>query len=688
MTLHMAKTLKAARQPPTLQPPWRKFLAQPYAPWALAGALALFTLIAFWSVSDCGFVNLDDDKYVTQNPPVATGLSWPNLKWAMTSKVNDLYHPLSLMTFMVDTQFFGVDARELHLANLALHVVNAMLLLGMLRSLTGDVLRSSIVALLWAVHPLRVESVAWIAERKDLLCLMFGLLAIWLYADYARRGGLWRYALVIIMMILSLLAKPLLVTLPGVLLLLDYWPLRRRQTPWWRLVLEKLPIILVGFIFVLVASRNVVDWLGLHQTAIRLHLMDELPPEKPEAQLTPIAWGPGGPPPAPPQYPFPIGERARSAAVCCVRYLQKMVDFRRLAPWYPQVRWSAAQVYASAALLLAITLAALALWRFPWLAAGWLWFLLILAPLLNIILISDYSMADRYTYMAGIGILMMLIWSIPDRWLARPAGFFALVATVGAIAIVLLIFTRRQIDYWSDSITLWQHTLDVTGDNEKAQSQLGQAYLAENRFADAIEPLREASRLAPWWAKHHYNLGFALQMAGDPQGALGQYQAALVIRPKQVDTLTNLGTLLADRGDLPGATADHQRAVEIDPADATAGVSLGLDLLAAGKLDEAAAEFKRVAGLHPTLAAPHESLAQIFLMQKQYAAAADEATVATRLNPDSADAFADLARAQMALGHLDPAIAAYNRAVTLDPINPATAQERMAAIEKRRSRQP
>ncbi len=466
-------------------------------PLLLAGALALLTLAAFLPSFWNGFVNLDDSLYVTNNRVVKEGLTWEGLAWARTANVANNWHPLTMLTHMLDCQLFGLNAAGHHGTSLLLHVANVLLLFEVLRRMTGSPGRSAAAAGLFGLHPLRVESVAWVAERKDVLSALFWILAMGAYGRYVREPSAKRYLLVVLAMALGLLSKPMVVTLPFALLLLDVWPLGRLkldETGWGRrlgrlgqLIAEKLPL------FALSAVGSVVTLRYQTTSLVSLEV-------------------------------FPWSLRLANVAVGYATYLYKTVVPRNLAVFYPIPSeipvWKG---LAAAALLLILT--ALAVWKArktPWFLVGWLWFLGTLVPVIGIVQVGRQAMADRYTYIPSIGLSLAVCWGIPAmsamsaisasrRWRPALAG-----ATV-LVLFVLAALTWVQVHCWSNSVTLFRHALAVTQGNYVAHVALARSLAAKGDWAGAAEQFQGALTLRPGLREARIGLRESLRRTG-PSG--------------------------------------------------------------------------------------------------------------------------------------------------------------------------
>jgi protein O-mannosyl-transferase len=423
-------------------------------PLLLGAALALLTLAVWLPALRNGFTNLDDPYYVTANPQVLRGITRAGIAWAMTAKVASNWHPLTLLSHMLDCQLFGLDPAGHHATSLLLHLANVLILFAVLCRMTGAAGRSAVVAALFALHPTHVESVAWVAERKDVLSALFWILAMGAWARYARQPSAGRYLLVALLMVLGLAAKPMVVTLPFALLLLDVWPLDRLHLGWRRLILEKLPLLALSAASSLITLR--------YQ----------------QASLAPLDVA-------------PWSLRAANALVAYAAYLGKLFLPRHLAVFYPiPLSIPAWQAAGAALLLIAITaLAVRRARREPWLLTGWLWFLGTLVPVIGLVQVGRQAMADRYLYIPSIGLFLAVVWSVAELGRRHRA---VLATAAGAVLLALAVMTRVQIGYWSDSATLFRHALAATGDNYLAHIGLGKALMGERDCEGAAEQFRAA----------------------------------------------------------------------------------------------------------------------------------------------------------------------------------------------------
>jgi tetratricopeptide (TPR) repeat protein len=577
------------------------------------GLLAL-TLAASAPALHNGFVNFDDDLYVTANRRVLAGPGGEGLRWAWTTLHAGYYQPLTWTSLQLDAWLFGPAPWGFHLTNVVLHAANVLLVFGALRRLTGAAWRSAAVAALFAVHPLHVESVAWVAERKDVLSTFFGLGCLWLYAAYAERPGVVRYVAVAAALALGLLAKPMLVTLPVLLLLLDWWPLRRGELWNPRLLPEKLPLCALAL------AAGAVTVFAQYRGGALVPL-ERLPP----------------------------GVRLGTAAVGCTWYLAETLWPAGLAPFYPHPGASLAwwQVAGAVALLVVISggLVALARKR-PYLLVGWLWFLVALAPVLGLVQAGEQPWADRFSYFPHVGLFILLVWGAGDLLALRPLP--AAVPALGAAAVCLALFVRTadQVRYWRDSVTLLGHTLEVHPDNPVAHYTLGAALLQEGRPGEALGHFEEAVRLDPRNPRAQYNLGVGLAAVGRTDEAVERYEETLRLDPSFALAHYNLGVALVARGRRAEAIGHFTAAVQQDPELTPAHFNLAVALAEEGDEEGARAHFHTVLRLDPTFTpSPHSRLGLLSARAGRPGEAADQFREALRLAPDDAAAWHQLGRA-------------------------------------------
>jgi protein O-mannosyl-transferase len=551
----------------------------------LLACLILIAAIAavYAPVRHFGFLSWDDPDYVTGNSHVAQGLTWSGAWWAFTSTTAANWHPLTWLSHMLDVQLFGMDAGAHHVTNLLIHTLNTLLLFGLLCMTTGAFGRSLFVAALFALHPLHVESVAWIAERKDVLSTLFWLLTVWSYVAYVRRPRPGRRLVVLLSFALGLMAKPMLVTLPFTLLLMDFWPLRRMEPagadhagqaaparPWHdavRLVREKLPL------FALAAIASAVTFLAHRQGGA-------------------VAALEGA----------PLGLRVTNAAASYLAYIGKALWPSGLAAFYPLGASTAAlQASLGAALLIVVTILTVRAGRNRgYLPVGWLWYVGTLVPVIGLVQVGGQSMADRYTYVPLIGLFLIAAWGAPELASRLRYGKLALPVAASCAILACGVLARAQVRYWSDDLSLWRHALNVTQDNYMAHTHLGLALANQGRDGEAMPHFVEAVRLRPDFALAQNDLGVALMARGDLDEAARHLSAALRKEPGNATIHTNLGLTLMGLGEPGEAARSFAAALELQPDRADAHANLG-DALARipGRLPDAVAQYREALRLQP-----------------------------------------------------------------------------------------
>src|SRR5579862_7137999 len=557
-------------------------------------ALLLTTAAVYAPVRHFAFLNMDDPEYVWQNPHITAGLTRASVIWAWTRVHGAEYHPLTTLSHMLACELFGLNPGPHHLINVALHVVGTLLLFGVFTDMTGQSWRSAAVAALFALHPAHVESVAWVAQRKDEMCLCFWMLTLWAYLAYARRSDGRRYALLLIAYLGAVLSKPIAITLPFVLLLLDVWPLHR--TPWeahlpgdsggvashtplarvaWRtLLVEKLPLLLLAGMLAVITYITQRDWGSLN-----------------------------------PQLTAPFPARAANALVAYGAYLGELIYPVNLGVFYP-FNWPLPTGEVVGAALLLMGISAFVLWgtrRHPYLFTGWLWYAGTLLPVIGLIQYNSQAMADHYTYFPSIGIFIIVAWGLPDllgRWSYAPAAGFA---AAGIALVACTVLTVRQLTYWVGSVPLFEHTLAVTHDNLMMHSVLGTMWVDSKDHRDAaLAHLSEAARLCDTryggralCSQAHYNVATLLARRGDRGGAQQHYLAALRLDPGYARAHLGLGLVLASSGTLDAAVEHYQEAIRLDPGLASAHTNLAIALETRGQIDAAITHYAEGVRLEP-----------------------------------------------------------------------------------------
>jgi tetratricopeptide (TPR) repeat protein len=599
-----------------------------------AVALAGVTFVVFLPSLRCQFVNFDDPQYVSKNPQVKGGLSGEGVYWAFTTYHAANWHPLTWLSLQLDaTLWGGAKPFGFHLTNVLLHAANAALLFLALRALTGAYWRSAAVALLFALHPLRVESVAWVAERKDVLSTLFGLLALWAYAGYARSPSVWRYLLVAAPFGLSLAAKPMLVTLPCLLLVLDWWPLARLREGfgWFKPVVEKVSL------FALAAASCVVTALAQAkgQAVMSLEV-------------------------------YPPAARLGNAAIAYWAYLAKTVWPTGLAIYYPHPGSELAVADAAGAtiVLAAVTAGAVALRRrAPYLLAGWLWYVGTLVPVIGLVQVGGQAYADRYTYFPQIGILLAVCWGAADLARARPR--LAPAAAVAA-ALVLAALTWSQQAVWSDSLTLWQHNHETTRPCLTSLINLGEALEEKGRYPEATVHFRDAYRINPDDLQACYDLGNALHKQGKLDDAARLLERASGIDPASAASHILLGDILSKMERWDEAARRYEKGLDLAPS-AGAYCNLGLAHVRRNRLDSAEGCYRAALRLQADSADAHSGLGNVLVLRKKPREGIAELREAVRCAPRSGPAHNNLGWALEDQGDRAGAAACYEEAVRLSP---------------------
>jgi tetratricopeptide (TPR) repeat protein len=635
----------------------------------VALALIVLTLVVFWPVGRNDFVNYDDDLYITTNAPIQQGLTIQGILWAFRSTRAGNWHPVTWLSHMLDVSLFGMNPAGHHWMNLLFHLANVLLLFFLLKRMTDALWPSAFVAALFAIHPLHVESVAWVAERKDVLSAFFGLLTLWAYVGYTEnkvssfkfqvsslqpedRKAMLDYLGVLVFFTLGLMAKPMLVTLPFLMLLLDYWPLKRvssfkfpvsslkpgtrNQKPETRtLFFEKLPL------FALAAASSVITYLVQHKGGATAMIVKTS-----------------------------IGARLGNALVSYVLYLWKMIWPFNLAVLYPHPGgllplW---QIFGSALLL-----SALSLWvlrqakRRPYLMVGWLWYLGTLVPVIGIVQVGAQAMADRYTYLPLIGIFIMIAWGAAETRNLKPETFRTVfLGGIAGIALVLLAATARtQVGYWKDGVTLFKHAVEVTEMNIIAHTNLGVALFEQGKVEEAIKEYSEALAIQPNFAKAHNNLGVALAKQGKPEEASRHYREAM--RPTFFEPYGNLAAIQMEQGKTEEAIENYAEAIRIKPDYFDGHIDLGIALGRLGKVEEAIGHYLAALRIKPDSMRAHFNLAEALAKQGKAEEAIQHYSEALRVDPEVAEAHNGLGLIFAGRGRIEEAIGHYSEAIRLKP---------------------
>ena len=678
----------------------------------VAAFLIVLTLITYWQVKNYDFVNYDDDKYITQNQYVNTGLKLDNIKWAFQSTYASNWHPLTWLSLMVDAQLFDLNAGYYHLTNLFLHIMNTLLLLFVLYKMTGTLGRSALVAALFALHPLHVESVAWVTERKDVLSMFFMLLTLWAYINYIKKPDYKRYLLIFAAFAMGLMSKPMLVTLPFVLLLLDYWPLQRFSLETGEsihsvlttkkataLIYEKIPLFFLtglSIAFTVIAQRAEIEF------------MQSIPPLL----------------------------RMENALVAYCGYIFKMIWPVSLGVLYPHSAHIHLWKISLSAILLA-TVSGIAIYTIkkkPYIAVGWFWYLGTMIPVIGIVQVGVQSMADRYTYIPLIGLFIILAWSLFDALEKIPYQKY-ISATISVIIILLLMtLSWSQLKYWKNSYELFTHTLEVTennytihcnlavlladqGDSKMAEfhymealkikpddkdtnMNYGNLLVRQGRLDEAAEQYINAIKNNPNYVEAYNSLGIAYVQRGDWQKAIEHFRMAVKINPDYPDAQNNLkmalmqkqvkesastkhsvdsgaeistfsgrmmaGTSLMKKGNLEGAIQHFQEALNIEPENINAHVSMGLALGYKRNFDGAISHFRTAIKINPRIPEIYNSLAVALAYTGKTDAAIVQLKKALQINPRFAKAHNTWGVMLAKSGKIDEGIDHLRKAIAID----------------------
>jgi tetratricopeptide (TPR) repeat protein len=598
----------------------------------------LLSAIAFWEVGECDFLNYDDDEYVTDNPWVRRGLTGDGLGWAFVRSHSANWHPVTWLSHMTDVELFGLNPAAHHRMNLLLHALASVALLVALWRLSNRLWPSAFVAALFAVHPTHVESVAWISERKDTLSALLAMLTLLAYAEYVRRPGRLRYLVVGGTFALGLMSKPMLVTLPLVLLLLDQWPLRRPDG-FRQLTLEKLPLLGLS-------ALSAIATVLAQRRGMALSTSEQLP----------------------------MADRLLNAVTSTTAYLGKLIWPTDLAVIYPHPSLvprlagpSAVHMLGAAFLLLALS--ALALWarrrEWPWVLVGWLWMLGMLVPVIGIVQVGPQAMADRYLYLPSIGFFIMIGWSLAELVRKIPQARLPILALAGAVLILLGASTRAQVRVWTSSETLFRHALAVTEGNWLAHNNLGNALRERGADEEALEHYRAAIALRPDYAAAFYNLGNTFTDLGRLELAEKSFREALRRDRSNPSAWNNLGDLLARLGRFEEAVESFEQALRLNPDLSAARLNAGLAQLRLGNDRQAENHLRLAVQQRPRHLRAREGLARAILVSSP-SEALEHALVAAQLCArGDPQALETLARAQGATGAPEDAVRTLREAIQL-----------------------
>lgn len=612
--------------------------------WIIGAFLTLGTLLLFWPVTRCEFLNFDDPVYVTSNSYVQRGLTWENVQRVFTHVHANFWHPLTTLSHILDWEMYGKKAGGHHLTSLLFHVGSVVLLFAFLQRMTGTVWRSALVAALFAWHPLRVESVAWVAERKDVLSTFFWMLTLWCYARYGESRGsntkagklpyFW-YGACFLSFALGLMAKPMLVTLPFVMLLLDYWPLRRATLRWpvikpdLLLLVEKLP-------FFVLAAAAVMIAIGAQQQGGAL--MGEQ---------------------------IPLLMRLQNAVVSYVSYIGKTVWPQGLAVFYPYpLSLPAWKPLIAVVLLLGIT--GVIMWRrIPYLVLGWLWYLGTLVPVIGLMQVGSHAMADRYTYVPQVGLLIAAVWGLSNLAVRRRVSGNITRSAAGLVLIVLAALTVAQLKHWKNTGTLFQHTLAVTKRNPVAHVQLAAFAVTKGDLALAESHARQALELFPNSAIAHHVMGLACEAQQKWAEAAEHFSRTLAQQPDHIEATFGLATAFSRLGQTDQAIEKYSKVVQLNPEDPFPLNNLANIFLSQGRYDEAIARYTDALRLKPDYADARFNLAMAHVNQEKFEAALPHFKQLAEEAPSDPQVLYYLGLCLSRDGHLNEAFGHFNRALEL-----------------------
>ena len=614
-------------------------------------ALTVATLAVFWQLESHDFINYDDPDYVLDNPFVRKGLSWEGVRWAFQSKAVSNWHPVTWLSHMLDFQLFGKKAAGHHLTSLFFHLANTLLLFLILKEMTASYWRSALVAAMFALHPLHAESVAWVAERKDVLSAFFWFLTLAVYVDYLKRPARGKYLSALLLYTLGLMAKPMVVTLPFVLVLLDFWPLGRlpaseinrgRIWPALRpLLVEKIPFFA----------------LSLLSCLITYYVQDQ------GGAVSPLKV-------------VPLGVRISNAFISYVEYLDKTLWPRDLAVFYPYPDTILLSKALGAALLVIFIslFAVYTLKRFSYIFVGWFWYLGTLVPVIGLVQVGMQTSADRYTYLPLIGIFLLLSWGITDMTHRTPGQRIMLSFCAFLLLAHWTFSSWRQVSYWKNSVSLFEHTISVTRDNSVAHMNLGEALSKVGRNDEAMRHYQETLRINPTSDKATNNFGIELLRRGQSQEATQYFRKALQLNPRLEYAHINLGAQLAKTGTSESNAEAMQHfldALKINPFSHDAHYNLGVVLLLEKHTEEAIVHFEAAVRLNPEFGKAHHQLGIIYAQKYVPEKAIFHYREALKSDPHAAILHNNLAGQLILHGKMDKALSHLQMALSITPNFPA-----------------
>lgn len=606
---------------------------------ALSAGLVLLVSLIYWPTLRHGFVNYDDDQYVYENPAVQGGVTLDSVQWAFTRRHSNNWHPLTWVSHMADCQWFGLNPAGHHATSVALHALNAVLLLLLVRRCTNQLWVAAFVAAVFALHPLRVESVAWVAERKDVLSGLFFLLTLLAYLSWVDSGRTkLRYGLVLLLFACGLMSKPMLVTVPMIFLLLDFWPLGRVTLPLsmattWRLIWEKIPFIALS------AASCVATVVAQREAVASIEAL-----------------------------PFPL--RFGNAVLSILVYLKQLFFPVGLVPFYP---FQASSYIAVAGPLCGLAVIAISFgaYRFrqarPFLLFGWLWYLVMLLPVIGILQVGEQAHADRYTYLPQIGVLLALAMLLKE-WITHisvPPRLF-LISSLGVVSL-LTYTTSQQLSHWRNSRSLWEYTLSQTERNDLAHINLGHVLIDEGKPVEALEQFRLALQIRPHLAEAHNNIATVLMDQGNNAAAMLEFEKAIKAKPHYAEANNNYATLLAAQGRFADAMKYFEAARQARPDYPEVHYNMANLAAAQGKLTDAIALYQQALRLRPRYAKAYLGWGAALVLQRKPAEAIEKFQAALQITPDFAEAHYNLGLLLVSLHRENEAVTHFERAGAIQP---------------------
>ncbi len=633
--------------------------------------LSALVLAIYWKVQYHEFINYDDGRYITQNKHVKSGLSKENFIWAFTHSHSANWHPITWLSHMLDSHFYGLNPNGHHLTSLGLHIANSLLLFLVLCRMTGEVWKSCFVASLFAFHPINIESVAWTSERKSVLSTLFWLLTTWAYINYVQKQNFARYSIVFLFFILGLMSKPMLVTLPFVFLLLDYWPLNRfKISPankasqiknnLLNLFFEKIPLL-----FLVVGSCTIT-------------------------LIAQKSWGA-----VVSLETVPLMSRISNALVSYLKYLEKMVWPKKFSIFYPYptdgfILW---KVLMSGLVLITITFISIRLIKkAPYLAVGWFWYLGTLIPVIGLVQVGQQAMADRYAYVPLIGIFIIIAWGLPELLAEWRYKKKVLSLLVGILIPTLMIITWIQVGHWKNSITIFQHAINITDKKYPSfvavYNNLGVVLIEQMKFEEAVTNLEKAVELQPNYSEAYNNLGYALGELNRFSEANIHYKKAIRLKPDYAEAHNNLANSLSKKPNFKQAIIHYKKAIQFKPEYSEAYFNLGVVLNKWNHSEEAIPHLEEAIRLEPNFFQAHLTLGNILILKDNFERAKYHLEKTIKIDPNNAIAHNSLGSIWGQQGNLKKAIAHFNTSLKVNPfykeahLNLGTALEGIGLSEK------